>query len=41
MTVAVWILSLLLIAEFVMAPVNLRTGRTMPLFTRFTSWPSP
>lgn len=29
-------LSLLLIAEWVMAPVNLWTGRTMPLFERFT-----
>ena len=38
MTIAVWILSLLLIAEFVMAPVNLWTGRTMPLFTRFTGY---
>jgi hypothetical protein len=38
-TVAVWILSLLLIAEFVMAPVNLWTGRTMPLFVRFTGYP--
>jgi hypothetical protein len=30
------ILSLLLIAEFVMAPINLWTGRTMPLFEKFT-----
>lgn len=36
MTVAIWILSLPLIAEFVMAPVNLWTGRTMQNFTRFT-----
>ena len=36
MTVAIWILSLPLIAEFVMAPINLWTGRTMPNFTRFT-----
>jgi hypothetical protein len=36
MTIAIWILSLLLIAEFVMAPVNLWTARTMPMFTRFT-----
>jgi hypothetical protein len=36
MTIAVWILSLLLIAEFVMAPINLWTGRTMLLFTKFT-----
>ncbi len=39
MTVAAWILSLLLIAEFVMAPINLWTGRTMPLFIRFTGYP--
>lgn len=38
MTVAVWILSVLLIAEFVMAPINLWTGRTMPSFTRFTGF---
>jgi hypothetical protein len=38
MTVAAWILSLLLIAEFVMAPINLWTGRTMPLFTKFTGF---
>ena len=38
MTIAVWILSLLLIAEFVMAPINLWTGRTMPAFTRFTGY---
>jgi uncharacterized membrane protein YphA (DoxX/SURF4 family) len=39
MSVAVvlhWIASLLLIAEFVMAPINLWTGRTMPNFTKFT-----
>lgn len=30
------ILSVLLIAEWVMAPINLWTGRTMPLFERFT-----
>src|ERR1700680_4836230 len=39
MTIAIWILSLLLIAGFVMAPINLWTGRTMPLFTRFTGFP--
>jgi len=38
MTVVIWILSLLLIAEFVMAPINLWTGRTMPLFTKFTGF---
>lgn len=39
MIIAVWVLSLLLIAEFVMAPINLWTGRTMPMFTRFTGFP--
>jgi hypothetical protein len=38
MTIAIWILSLPLIAEFVMAPINLWTGRTMPLFTKFTGF---
>jgi hypothetical protein len=38
MMIAIWILSVLLIAEFVMAPINLWTGRTMPLFTRFTGF---
>jgi len=38
MTIAIWILSLLLIAEWVMAPINLWTGRTMPLFTKFTGF---
>jgi uncharacterized membrane protein YphA (DoxX/SURF4 family) len=38
MTVAIWILSLLLVAEFVMAPINLWTERTMPLFTKFTGF---
>ncbi|HJP72908.1 MAG TPA: hypothetical protein VJ914_01490 [Pseudonocardiaceae bacterium] len=38
MIVAIWILSILLIAEFVMAPINLWTGRTMPLFRRFTGF---
>lgn len=41
MTIAVWVLSLLLIAGFVMAPVNLWTGRTMSLFTRFTGYAPP
>lgn len=36
MTALMWICSVLLIAEFVMAPINLWTGRTMPNFTRFT-----
>jgi len=36
MTVAIWTLSMLSIAEFTFAPVNLWTGRTMPNFTRFT-----
>jgi uncharacterized membrane protein YphA (DoxX/SURF4 family) len=34
--VAAIVLSVLLIAEFVMAPINLWTGRTMPLFEKFT-----
>src|SRR5258707_506291 len=38
MTIAIWILSVPLIAEWVMAPVNLWTGRTVPLFTRFTGF---
>ena len=38
MTAAVWVLSLVLIAEFVMAPINLWTGRTMPAFTTFTGF---
>lgn len=38
MIVAMWVLSILLIAEFVMAPINLWTGRTMPLFRRFTGF---
>jgi hypothetical protein len=29
MIVAIWVLSILLIAEFVMAPINLWTGRIM------------
>jgi uncharacterized membrane protein YphA (DoxX/SURF4 family) len=33
---ALVILSALLVAEFVMAPINLWTGRTMPIFTKFT-----
>jgi uncharacterized membrane protein YphA (DoxX/SURF4 family) len=36
MRIAAIILSVLLIAEFVMAPINLWTGRTMPLFEKFT-----
>lgn len=39
MTVAIWILSVLLIAEFVFAPVNLWTGRTIGNYTRFTGLP--
>jgi hypothetical protein len=38
MTVAIWILSVLVAAEFVMAPINLWTGRTMPNFTTFTGY---
>ncbi|MGH3415410.1 MAG: hypothetical protein ACRDVE_15770 [Actinocrinis sp.] len=36
MTAVMWIFSVLLIAEFVMAPINLWTGRTMQNFTNFT-----
>jgi hypothetical protein len=36
---AVVILSVLVVAEFVMAPINLWTGRTMPLFKKFTGFP--
>lgn len=39
MTVAIWILSLPLIAEFVFAPINLWIGRTMDNYTRFTGLP--
>jgi hypothetical protein len=35
-TVVLWVLSLALVAEFVMAPINLWTGRTMGNFTSFT-----
>jgi uncharacterized membrane protein YphA (DoxX/SURF4 family) len=36
MRITAIILSVLLIAEFVMAPINLWTGSTMPLFEKFT-----
>lgn len=36
MDVAFWICSILLICEFVMAPINLWTGKTMHNFTHFT-----
>jgi hypothetical protein len=36
---AIWILSILLIAEFMFAPVNLWTGRTIGNYTRFTGLP--
>ena len=36
MTALAVVLSVLLIAEFVFAPINLWTGRTMANFTRFT-----
>jgi hypothetical protein len=38
-TVAIWIFSLPLIAEFVFAPFNLWTGRTMDNYLRFTGLP--
>jgi hypothetical protein len=37
-TAAIWVFSLVLIAEFVMAPINLWTGRTLPAFTTFTGF---
>jgi hypothetical protein len=37
-TVAIWACSLVLIAEFVMAPINLWTGRTLPAFITFTGF---
>ncbi len=39
MTTAIWTLSLLSVAEFTFAPLNLWSGRTMPNFTRFTGLP--
>ena len=36
MTVWIWILTVLSALEFVFAPLNLWTGRTMPNFVRFT-----
>lgn len=39
MTAAIWTLSILSIAEFTFAPVNLWTGRTTANFTRFTGLP--
>jgi hypothetical protein len=40
MTVAIWIFSLPLIAEFAVAPVNLWTGRTMANFAADTGLPA-
>lgn len=40
MTAAIWLCSLPLIAEFLVAPFNLWSGRTMPNFARFTGFPS-
>lgn len=37
MTIALWVCSLPLIVEFLVAPFNLWSGRTMPNFTRFTA----
>jgi hypothetical protein len=39
-TTATWIVSALLIAEFVFAPVNLWTGRTMGNYRRYTGLPA-
>ena len=38
MTGAIWVVSLLLMSEFVVAPINLWTGRTMPTFVAFTGF---
>jgi hypothetical protein len=38
MTGAIWVISVLLVAEFVMAPINLWSGRTMPSFLAFTGF---
>lgn len=38
MTAAVWVVSVLLVAEFVIAPINLWTGRTLPAFVAFTGF---
>jgi hypothetical protein len=39
MTIALWACSLPLIAEFVFAPFNLWTGRTLSNFVRYTDLP--
>lgn len=39
MTLALWLCSLPLIAEFAVAPFNLWSGRTIGNFTRFTGLP--
>ncbi len=39
MTAARWVCSVVLVAEFVMAPINLWRGRTMRNFRRFTGLP--
>jgi hypothetical protein len=39
--IAIWIFSLVLVAEFVMAPINLWTGRTLPAFRTFTGLTAP
>jgi hypothetical protein len=39
--IAIWIFSLVLVAEFVLAPINLWTGRTLPAFTTFTGLTTP
>lgn len=38
MRVVIWVGSLVLVAEFVMAPINLWTGRTLPAFISFTGF---
>ncbi len=39
MHIIVLICTILVVAEFVVAPVNLWTGRTLPIFRGFTGWP--
>ena len=40
MIILLWVLTVPLVAEFLMAPVNLWTGRTMPNFVAFTGLPT-
>jgi hypothetical protein len=38
MTIAIWVLSVLTVAEFVASPINLSTGRDMALINKFTGF---